>query len=168
MACTDCFTQQVRLSPAKSGAIKRLNQTIALLPRIFACFCDFRGCGHHPRHESERRSNQQLCKERARIYSLRERTITTPNDPIVLWATAHPRQRSSSRWTKGQSCTNFQIGPLKWGHSGRSLHLRKWAPPERTQCGNSSARGILKRAGRPNRSMLVIIATRLPRFARLF
>src|SRR5680860_87040 len=43
--------------------------------------------------------------------------ITTPNDPIVLWVTAHRPQKPSSRWTKGQSCTNFQLGPLKWGCS---------------------------------------------------
>ena len=32
-------------------------------------------------------------------------------------AIAHLRQRPSFRWTKGQSCTNFQFGPLKWGCS---------------------------------------------------
>ena len=44
-------------------------------------------------------------------------TITTPNDPIVHWDIARLRQKPTSRWTKGQSCTNFQIGPLKWGCS---------------------------------------------------
>ena len=44
-------------------------------------------------------------------------TITTPNDPIVHWAIAHLRRKPQSRWTKGQSCTNIQIGPLKWGCS---------------------------------------------------
>ena len=44
-------------------------------------------------------------------------TITTPNDHTVHWVTAHLRQRPSCPWTKGQSCTNFQIGPLKWGCS---------------------------------------------------
>ena len=44
-------------------------------------------------------------------------TITTPNDHIVHWAAAHLRQRPSSRWTKGQSCTNFQFEPLKRGCS---------------------------------------------------
>jgi hypothetical protein len=44
-------------------------------------------------------------------------TITTPSDHTVHWATAHLRQRPSFRRTKGQSCTNFQIGPLKWGCS---------------------------------------------------
>ena len=37
-------------------------------------------------------------------------TITTPNDHTVHWVTAHRRQRPSCSWTKGQSCTNFQIG----------------------------------------------------------
>ena len=49
---------------------------------------------------------------------------TTPSDHTVHWATAHLRQRPSSRWTNGQSCTNFQHGPLKWGCSvtfGRRL-----------------------------------------------
>jgi len=45
-------------------------------------------------------------------------TITPSNDHTVHWATAHLRQRPSSRWTKGQSCTNFQFGPLKRGCSG--------------------------------------------------
>lgn len=45
-------------------------------------------------------------------------TITTPNDHIVLWDIAHLRQRPSSGWTKGQSCTSFQFGPLKRGCSG--------------------------------------------------
>ncbi|MDG1472606.1 MAG: hypothetical protein P8Q26_13740, partial [Ascidiaceihabitans sp.] len=44
------------------------------------------------------------------------------NDPIVLWATAHLRQKPSFRWTKGQSCTNFQFGPLKWGCSNLIDH----------------------------------------------
>src|SRR6056297_1975280 len=39
---------------------------------------------------------------------------STPNDPTVLWAIARQRQKPSSRWTKGQSCTTNQIGPLKW------------------------------------------------------
>ena len=30
---------------------------------------------------------------------------------------AHQHQRHSSRWTKGQPCTNFQFRPLKWGCS---------------------------------------------------
>jgi len=59
------------------------------------------------------------------FYSLREAQIIierwrhhyNTNDHIVLWATAHLRQRTSFRWTKGQSCTNFQFGPLKWGCS---------------------------------------------------
>ncbi len=37
--------------------------------------------------------------------------------PTALWATAHRPRKPSSRWTKGQSCTNFQIGPLKGGSS---------------------------------------------------
>ncbi len=44
-------------------------------------------------------------------------TTTTPNDHTVLWATARLRPKPSSRWTKGQPCTNFQLGPLKWGCS---------------------------------------------------
>ena len=44
-------------------------------------------------------------------------TITTPNDPIVHWDIARLRQKPTSRWTKGQSCTNSQIEPLKWGCS---------------------------------------------------
>jgi hypothetical protein len=44
-------------------------------------------------------------------------TITTPNDPIVHWDIARLRQKPTFRWTKGQSCTNFQMGPLKWGCS---------------------------------------------------
>jgi hypothetical protein len=39
----------------------------------------------------------------------------------VHWANAHLRQRPSFRWTKGQSCTNIQIGPLKWGCSAGSI-----------------------------------------------
>jgi hypothetical protein len=39
-----------------------------------------------------------------------EVTITQMN-----WDIAHLRQRPSYRPTKGQSCTNFQSGPLKWG-----------------------------------------------------
>ena len=31
------------------------------------------------------------------------------------------RQKPPSRWTKGQSCTNFQIGPIKWGCSRPSF-----------------------------------------------
>ena len=50
-------------------------------------------------------------------------TITTPNDHTVHWVTAHLRQRPSCSWTKGQSSTNFQIGPLKWGCSGVQEHL---------------------------------------------
>jgi len=42
------------------------------------------------------------------------KNTTTPNDRTVLWATAHRPPRPSSRWTKGLSCTNNQIGPLKW------------------------------------------------------
>ena len=48
-------------------------------------------------------------------------TTTTRNDHTVHWAIAHLRRKPPSRWTKGQSCTNFQIGPLKWGCSGQSL-----------------------------------------------
>jgi hypothetical protein len=44
-------------------------------------------------------------------------TISTPNDPIVHWAIARLRRMPLYRWTKGQSCTNIQIGPLKWGCS---------------------------------------------------
>ena len=33
------------------------------------------------------------------------------------WYIARLRQKPTSRWTKGQSCTNFRIGPLKWGCS---------------------------------------------------
>jgi hypothetical protein len=44
----------------------------------------------------------------------------------VHWATARPRQRPSSRWTKGQSCTNFQIGPLKWGCSNPTMHKKNF------------------------------------------
>ena len=44
-------------------------------------------------------------------------TIATPNDHIVHWATAHLRQRPPFRWTKSQSCTNFQFESLKWGCS---------------------------------------------------
>jgi len=40
---------------------------------------------------------------------------TTPNDRTVHWATAHRRQKPSSRWNPGQSCTNIQTGPLRWG-----------------------------------------------------
>jgi len=47
---------------------------------------------------------------------------TTPNDPIVHWATAHLRQRPSSRWTNGQSRTNFQLGPL----SGADHSTKVW------------------------------------------
>ncbi|WVX49915.1 hypothetical protein ROLI_030100 [Roseobacter fucihabitans] len=51
------------------------------------------------------------------------RRITTQNDHIMLWATAHLRQRPSFRWTKRQSCNNFQTGPPKWDCSGRpALH----------------------------------------------
>ena len=60
------------------------------------------------------------------FYSLREAQIlieewrkhyntTTPKDHTVLWATARRRLKPSSRWTQGQSCTNNQNGPLKWG-----------------------------------------------------
>jgi glycosyltransferase involved in cell wall biosynthesis len=34
-----------------------------------------------------------------------------------VYDTAHLRQRPSSRWTKGRSWTNFQLGPHKWGCS---------------------------------------------------
>ncbi len=44
-------------------------------------------------------------------------STTTQRDRTVHWATALQRQRPSYRWTKGQSCTNFQIAPLKWGRS---------------------------------------------------
>ena len=50
-------------------------------------------------------------------------TITTPNDSIVHWAIARLRRKPLYRWTKGQSCTNIQIGPLKWGcsrHGGQN------------------------------------------------
>jgi len=40
---------------------------------------------------------------------------TTPNDRIVLWATARRRRNQSSRWNPGQSCTNIQTGPPRWG-----------------------------------------------------
>ena len=43
--------------------------------------------------------------------------ITTPSDHTVHWATARQRPKTSYRWTTGQSCTNFQFGPLKWGCS---------------------------------------------------
>jgi hypothetical protein len=35
----------------------------------------------------------------------------------VHWAIARLRRMPLYRWTKGQSCTNIQIGPLKWGCS---------------------------------------------------
>ena len=49
----------------------------------------------------------------AQIIIERWRNITTPNNHIVHWGTVRLRQRPSSRWTIGQSCTNFQFGPLK-------------------------------------------------------
>ena len=55
--------------------------------------------------------------------------ITTPSDHTVHWATARLRQRPSFRWTKGQSCTNFQIGPLKWGCSYADAPLHVLADP---------------------------------------
>jgi hypothetical protein len=63
-------------------------------------------------------------------------TITTPNDHTVHWVTAHLRQRPSCPWTKGQSCTNFQIGPLKWGCSDnapRSVMFRLFYVVENNQ-----------------------------------
>jgi len=65
------------------------------------------------------------------FHSLREAQIIiegwrihyNTNAPTVLWATAHLRLRPSSRWTKGQSCTSFQIGPLKWGCSAAHCGL---------------------------------------------
>mgnify|MGYP001584624728 FL=1 len=52
-------------------------------------------------------------------------TTTAPNDPIVHWAIARPRQKPPSRWTKGQSCTNFQSGPLKWGCSSGTYNKQR-------------------------------------------
>lgn len=57
------------------------------------------------------------------FYSLREAQILieqwrkhyNTNDHTALWATALRLRKPSSRWTKGRSCTNNQIGPLKWG-----------------------------------------------------
>jgi len=40
---------------------------------------------------------------------------TTPRDHTVHWATDHRPQNPSSRWTKGQSCTNIQHGPVNGG-----------------------------------------------------
>jgi hypothetical protein len=54
-------------------------------------------------------------------------TTTTPNDPIVHWAIARLRQKPPYRWTKGQSCTNFQIGPLKWGCSPSLIELQSFS-----------------------------------------
>jgi len=48
-------------------------------------------------------------------------TITTPNDSIAHWAIARLRRKPLYRWTKGQSCTNIQTGPLKWTCSNTFL-----------------------------------------------
>ena len=66
----------------------------------------------------------------AKLLSKDGGTTTTPNDPIVHWAIAHLCQRPSFRWTKGQSCTNIQIGPLKWGCSSRLLQLQSIKLPQ--------------------------------------
>ena len=59
------------------------------------------------------------------FYSLREAQIIierwrnhyNTKRPHSALGYRHLRQRPSFRWTKGQSCTNIQIGPLKWGCS---------------------------------------------------
>jgi len=57
------------------------------------------------------------------FYSLREAQIIIErwknhyNTKRAHSAIARLRRKPPSRWTKGQSCTNFQIGPLRWGCS---------------------------------------------------
>ena len=61
--------------------------------------------------------------------------ITTPNDRIVHWNTAHLRQRPSFQWTKDQSCTNVQSHP-----SGAAQEAIAWvlfAPALLIMDGNS-------------------------------
>ena len=40
---------------------------------------------------------------------------TTPSDRTMPWAGDHPHRKASPRWTRGLSCTNFQLGPLGGG-----------------------------------------------------
>ena len=57
------------------------------------------------------------------FYSLREAKIlieewrkhTTRNDHTAHWANALRPPKPSYRCTQGRSCTNNQIGPLRWG-----------------------------------------------------
>ncbi|QDL94114.1 hypothetical protein FDP22_19845 (plasmid) [Paroceanicella profunda] len=41
--------------------------------------------------------------------------ITLPSGPTALWAIGHQHLRQPSRWTTGQSCTNFQTRPPERG-----------------------------------------------------
>jgi len=53
----------------------------------------------------------------AQIIIERWRNNYNTKRPLLHWANARLRRKPLYRWTKGQSCTKIQIGPLMWACS---------------------------------------------------